>query len=90
MSLFNFLLGPVMLYGFIHKDNVTVALTTSFANLGLLVIFIVYSILAQAGLHRLPRWRVTIAVLLAWIAFGVFSARTSIHHPELMRSLLEG
>lgn len=90
MSIMSFLVGPLMLYGFIHRDNVAVALTSAFANLGLLAVFIVYSILAQAGLHRLPRWRVTIAVLLAWTAFGFLSARVSIHHPELMRSLMEG
>jgi len=90
LAIMNFLVGPLMIYGFIHRENVTVALTSAFANFALLIIFIVYSVLAQAGLHRLPRWRVTIAVLVAWIAFGFLAARTSIHHPELMRSLMEG
>ena len=89
-AIMNFLVGPLMLYGFIHRDNVAVALSMSFANLALLAVFIVYSILAQAGLHRLPRWRVTVAVLVAWTAFGFLAARTTMHHPNLMRSLLEG
>lgn len=90
LAILNFLLAPLMLYGFIHRENLTIVMTSAVANLGLLAAFIVYLIATQASLHRLPRWRVTIAVLLAWTAFGFLSARTSIHHPNLMRSLLEG
>lgn len=90
LILLNVAIAPLALYGFIHRDYVTVALASSAANLVLLVVFIGYLIVMQAGAHQLPRWRVAIAVLLAWITFGVLSARLSMHHPELMRSLLEG
>jgi len=90
LSLLNFLVGPLMIYGFIHRDDPKVALISAIPNLVLLVIFIVYTIVAQAGLHRLSRWRVALAVLIAWVAFGYLSARTSMHHPEFMRSLMEG
>ena len=41
-------------------------------------------------LHRLPRWRVTLAVPVAWSTYGALSARVSFHHPDLIRSLLGG
>lgn len=89
-SIMNILIGPLMLYGFIHRENVAVTLSMSLANLAMLGVFIGYSIVAQAGLHRVSRWRVAVAVLLAWTAFGYLAARTTLHHPNLMRSLLEG
>jgi hypothetical protein len=90
MAILNFLVAPLVLYGFIHRDHAAVAVSSALANLVLLAFFFVYLIATQASLHKLPRWRVTVAALLAWSAFGVLSARMSLHHPELMRSLLEG
>ena len=89
-AIMNFLVGPLMLYGFLHREDARVALPMALANLAMLAVFIVYSILAQAGLHRLRRWRVAVAVLLAWTAFAIVSARITIHHPDVMRSIMEG
>jgi hypothetical protein len=89
LAIMNFLVAPIVLYGFIHRTNVVIALILAVANLALLALFFVYLIAMQASLHKLPRWRVTLAVVVAWTSFGFLAARTSIHHPELMRSLLE-
>jgi hypothetical protein len=90
LAILHFLAAPLVLYGFIHHYHGAFAVTSALANLALLALFFVYLIAMQASLHELPRWRVTVAVLLAWGAFSVLSARVSMHHPELMRGLLEG
>ena len=90
LSILNFLVSPLVLYGFIHHYHGAVAMASAVANLTLLGVFFFYLIVTESSLHRLPRWRVTIAVVIAWILFGILPARVSIHHPDLMRSFLEG
>ncbi len=90
LAIVNFAVAPLVLYGFIHREDLRITLVSSVVNLLMLLLFVVYLVVMQASLHKLPRWRVTIAVVVAWTTFGFLSARTSIHHPELMRSLLEG
>jgi hypothetical protein len=90
LSILNFLISPLVIYGFLHRDHVTVAMTSAAANLALLGLFFGYLIVTQASLHRLPRCRVAIAVIISWMSFAILSARLTIHHPDLMRSFLEG
>jgi len=90
LAVLNFLLGPIVLYGFVHRLSRAVALWSALANFALLVVFLVYLVAAQAALHRMARWRITIAVLVAWIALGVGSTWVSLHHPEFVRGMLGG
>ncbi len=90
LAVLNFLLGPIVLYGFVHRLSARAALWSSLANFSLLIILLVYLVAAQAALHRMARWRITIAVLIAWISLGVGSAWLSFHHPEFVRGILGG
>ena len=90
LTIMNFAVAPLVLYAFIHRENLALTMASAVANLALLGIFFAYLVVVMASLHKVPRWRVSIAVIVAWGAFGILSARTSMHHPNLMRSLLEG
>jgi hypothetical protein len=90
LAILNFLVAPLVLYGYLHRDNPAIAAPMALANLALLVFFFVYLVVMQASLHRVARWRAAVAALLAWTAFGVGSVWVSEHHPELMRAFLEG
>jgi hypothetical protein len=90
LAIVNFLAAPLVLYGYIHRDRPLVAIATALVNLGMLACFLVYLVVMQSSLHKVARWRATVAALLAWTTFGALSAWVSLHHPELMRSLLEG
>jgi hypothetical protein len=89
LAILNFFTAPVVLYGFINRFS-PVGLWAVLVNFALLAAFFVYLVIAEAALHRLSRWRVTLAAVVAWFSFGAFSAWVSLHHPELVRSMLSG
>jgi hypothetical protein len=89
LALVNFLAAPVMLAGYLHHTPLVFALWMV-ANLVALAVFFVYLVAMETALHRLGRWRVTLAALVSWTCWAVLSAWLNFHHPELIRSLLGG
>ena len=67
LAVANFLVAPLVLYGFLHRNDPTIATSSVAANLSLLVLFFVYLIVMEASLHRIARWRAIVAALLAWV-----------------------
>jgi hypothetical protein len=84
-----FLAAPPSLYAFLHRESM-VGFVSAFANLIVFVVFIVYTVITLRAVHRLSRWRVVVAVLVAWILYGGFWAWLSFVRPELVRSMMSG
>ena len=80
--------SPLALYGFLHRENLLVNLVAGLFNLGVFVVFIVYTVITLRAVHRLSRWRTVVAVLLAWTLYGAFWAWLGVRRPELVRSLM--
>jgi hypothetical protein len=89
LAIINFICSPLVLYGYLHRYEGP-GMIAAATNLVLLVVFFGYLITMQAALHRISRWRVAIAVIVAWMSWAALSAWLNLHHPQIIRSILEG
>lgn len=89
LAIVNFVVAPIGLYGYLHRFQVGVTGYAMIGNLTMLIAFFGYVIVMEAALHRIARWRVAVAVLVAWLSWAMFSAWLSFHYPDIIRSILE-
>jgi hypothetical protein len=88
LAVVQFLTSPVSLYGYLHRFE-PLGMAATMSNFALLAVFFAYLIVLEAALHRLPRWRAAVAIFAAWAAWGALSGWMSIHHPDVIRVILE-